>query len=262
MNRRSNTKKNLAPSVLVVEDDEAILSLLSYSLDKAGFIVTLTSDGEEAICLVDEQRPDVILLDWMLPGLTGVQICQRLRGNPDTENIPIIMISARGEEGDRIEGLDRGADDYLVKPFSPRELISRINAVLRRIRPAFASKELEFASLKMNLETHTVLSKEEYIRLSPIEYKILQSLLEHPRRVLSREQILRRVWGIDCDIEPRTVDVHINRLRRVLEASPSNEELYVRTVRSVGYSLYGRNDPDTDGALVSDAEFVWEDEGF
>lgn len=247
------TKYNLKPSVLVVEDDEAIVTLLKYNLEKAGYEVRTTNDGEEALIMVEEKKPDVILLDWMLPGLSGIQICNRLRKNEETQKVPIIMISARGEEGDRIEGLDRGADDYLVKPFSPKELIARINAVFRRIRPAFVEKKLAYGSIKMDLAAKKVESKGVEVHLGPIEYKLLQSLLEYPKRVLSRSQLIRRVWGCELHVEPRTVDVHINRLRKALRLDKSTGTV-IKTVRASGYCIKNLNDDDDSLAMVRDSE--------
>lgn len=246
------TKYHLKPSVLVVEDDDAIVTLLQYTLEKNGYSVRVTNDGEEALIMVEERKPDIILLDWMLPGLTGIQVCNRLRGRDATKKIPIIMISARGEEGDRVEGLERGADDYLVKPFSPKELLARINAVFRRIRPAFVAKELEYGSIKMDLVSKKATHKGEPIRLGPIEYKLLQSLLEYPKRVLSREQLIRRVWGCELHVEPRTVDVHINRLRRALKVEKRGT--VIETIRGSGYCLRNPDDNIADLKLVKDSE--------
>lgn len=245
-------KKNLKPSVLIVEDDEAILQLLEHTLEKANFDVRSTTDGEEALIMVDERKPDVILLDWMLPGLTGVQVCNRLRKKDKTKKIPIIMISARGEEGDRIEGLDRGADDYIVKPFSPKEVIARINAVFRRIRPAFVAKELHYGAIKMDLSTRKVICKEKEVHLGPTEYRLLQSLLEYPMRVLSREQLMRRVWHCDLHVEPRTVDVHINRLRKALNLDGTGT--VIKTIRSAGYCIKTLKDKESEISYVRDNE--------
>lgn len=234
------SKKNLKPSVLVVEDDDAIVALLEYNLEKEGYRVRTTDDGEEALVMIDENKPDLILLDWMLPGLTGIQLCNRLRKNDVTRNIPIIMISAKGEESDRIEGLEGGVDDYLVKPFSPRELIARINAVFRRIRPVFVEKTLEYGDIKMDTVESKVYLKNKAIKLGPIEYKLLQAFLEYPKRVLSRDQLIRKVWGDTMDVEPRTIDVHINRLRKSLEGG--SRGAVIRTIRASGYCLQSNDD--------------------
>lgn len=223
-------------NVLIVDDEEAILTLLRYNLEKEGFKVMATGDGAEALTMVKERRPDIIVLDWMLPGLSGVEVCERLRANDDTKGIPIIMLSARGEENDRVRGLDAGADDYMVKPFSPSELAARIRAVFRRFRPALTEKTLEYADVKMDLSTHKVYRKAKEIHLSPTEFGLLQYLMEHPGRVFSREQLLDAVWGHDIYVELRTVDVHIRRLRKGLDAEGNMSEL-VRTVRSAGYAL-------------------------
>jgi two-component system phosphate regulon response regulator PhoB len=245
-------KQNIKPSVLVVEDDEAIVTLLQYNLEKEGYSIRTTGDGEEALIMVEESKPDLILLDWMLPGLTGIQICNRLRRNEETQNIPIIMISAKGEESDRVEGLEGGVDDYLVKPFSPRELIARINAVFRRMRPAFSAKELVYGGIRMDISGRRVYFREDELHLGPIEYRLLQSLMEHPKRVLSREQLIRRVWGYSLQVEPRTVDVHINRLRKALQTEKNGP--LIRTIRSSGYCLTDHNDETSEPDVVKDSE--------
>lgn len=244
---------NLKPSVLVVEDDEAIITLLTYTLEKAGYHTRFTKDGDDALLMVEEHKPDIVLLDWMLPGKTGIQVCSQLRSNPDTQKIPIIMISARGEEGDRVEGLDRGADDYLVKPFSPKELLSRIQAVFRRIRPAFVEKILEYGCISMDTTTKKVTYNGLERHLGPIEYKLLQSLLEYPRRVLSREQLIRRVWGYEVYVEPRTVDVHINRLRKSLGLDATSNTI-IKTIRSSGYCVKQVKEDEGTFLVVEDSE--------
>jgi two-component system phosphate regulon response regulator PhoB len=223
-------------SVLIVEDEAAIVTLLRYNLEREGFRVYSTGDGEEAITMVKEYRPDVIVLDWMLPSMTGVEICKQLRWNPETKAIPIIMLSARGEEADRIRGLDAGADDYIVKPFSPAELVARIRAIFRRFRPALSEKVLAFADIKMDVAGHKVTRGTTEIHLSPTEFSLLRYLLEHPARVFSREQLLDAVWGHDIYVELRTVDVHIRRLRKGLDYDGRQPDL-IRTVRSAGYAL-------------------------
>ena len=258
------TKQEIKPSVLVVEDDEAIVSLLKYNLEKEGYLVRTTDDGEEALWMIEEDKPDIILLDWMLPGLTGVQICSRLRKNNETKHIPIIMLSAKGEEMDKIEGLESGVDDYLVKPFSPRELIARINAVFRRIRPAFTAEEMSYGDIRMDISGRRVYYKESELNLGPTEYRLLQALMEHPKRVLSRDQLIRRVWGTSLEVEPRTIDVHINRLRKVLDIG--EQGTVIRTIRGSGYCLKNYDDYDKDLKRVSDNEVVnlddLEDDGF
>lgn len=222
--------------VLIVDDEVAIVTLLRYNLEKEDFHVITASDGEEAVNLVKEHRPDIVVLDWMLPKLTGIEVCKQIRWNQDTKNTPVIMLSARGEEGDRIRGLDSGADDYMVKPFSPPELISRIKAVFRRIRPSLSEKVLEFSGIYMDITSHKVTRDGVDVHLSPTEFGLLRYLMEHPGRVFSREQLLDAVWGHDIYVELRTVDVHIRRLRKALNYDGKQPDL-VRTVRSAGYAL-------------------------
>ncbi|MDX1974661.1 MAG: phosphate regulon transcriptional regulator PhoB [Rickettsiales bacterium] len=223
-------------SVLIVEDEAAIVTLLRYNLEREGFKVYSTGDGEEAVTMVKEYKPDIIVLDWMLPSMSGVEICKQLRWSPETKAIPIIMLSARGEEGDRIRGLDAGADDYIVKPFSPAELIARIRAVFRRFRPALSEKIMSFAGIKMDVAAHKVTRNDAEIHLSPTEFSLLRYLMEHPGRVFSREQLLDAVWGHDIYVELRTVDVHVRRLRKGLDYDGKQPDL-IRTVRSAGYAL-------------------------
>ena len=229
-------KNETKTKVLIVEDEVAIVTLLRYNLEKEGFAVIATGNGDEAVGLAKEHRPDIIVLDWMLPGMTGVEICKQIRWNQDIKNTPVIMLSARGEEGDRIRGLDSGADDYMVKPFSPTELISRIKAVFRRIRPSLSEKTLEFAGIIMDLTSHKATRDGTDVHLSPTEFSLLKYLMEHPGRVFSREQLLDSVWGHDIYVELRTVDVHIRRLRKALNYDSKQPDL-VRTVRSAGYAL-------------------------
>lgn len=223
-------------SVLIVEDEVAIVTLLRYNLEREGFRVYSTGDGEEAVAMVRDCKPDIVVLDWMLPSMSGVDICKQLRWSPDTKTVPIIMLSARGEEGDRIRGLDAGADDYIVKPFSPAELIARIRAVFRRFRPALSEKILSFATIKMDVAAHKVTRDNIEVHLSPTEFSLLRYLLEHPGRVFTREQLLDAVWGHDIYVELRTVDVHVRRLRKGLDYDGKQPEL-IRTVRSAGYAL-------------------------
>ncbi len=223
-------------SVLIVEDEVAIVTLLRYNLEREGFRVYSTGDGEEAVNMVRDYKPDVIVLDWMLPSMSGVEICKQLRWNPETKAIPIIMLSARGEEGDRIRGLDAGADDYIVKPFSPAELVARIRAIFRRFRPALSEKILSYAGIAMDVSAHKVTRNNMEVHLSPTEFSLLRYLLEHPGRVFSREQLLDSVWGHDIYVELRTVDVHIRRLRKGLDYDGRQPDI-IRTVRSAGYAL-------------------------
>ncbi len=222
-------------SVLIVEDEIPLQRLLAYNLQAAGFDTVAAYDGEEALTLIAEREPDLILLDWMLPQLSGLELCRRLRRRAETAHIPIIMLTARGEEPDRLRGLETGADDYVTKPFSPAELIARMRAVLRRVRPALADQVLTFHDLKMDLAAHRVFREEREIHLSPTEFRLLRHFLEHPGRVFSRSQLLDRVWGGDLEIELRTVDATIRRLRRALNAD--GEADLLRTVRAEGYSL-------------------------
>ncbi len=229
--------KVLKPSILVVEDEESIATVIKYNLQKEGYQVQITADGEEAVYLAKNSKPDIILLDWLLPSIQGIEVCRVMRETPETSNIPIIMISAKGEEFDRISGLERGADDYIVKPFSPAELIARIKAIFRRLRPAFSNKVIEFEDIAMDLMTHSVTRKGYEVKLAPIEFQILQILMEHPNRVLSREALIDKIWGVDIYVGSRTVDVHVTRLRKALiKASPDGEDL-IKTIRLAGYCL-------------------------
>ena len=227
---------DMNPKVLIVEDDEAIAAMLKYNLKAEGFNVKHAEDGELALSMVDEDKPDIILLDWMLPNISGIEVCRRLRHSEKTRNIPVIMVTARSEESDKLMGLDYGADDYITKPFSPAELIARMRAVLRRIRPAFSNESLNFADIAMDLSTHKVTRGGLEVHLGPTEFKLLRHFMENPRRVFSREQLLDSIWGNDIYVELRTVDVHIRRLRKALEVKDGVLDL-IRTVRSAGYAL-------------------------
>jgi two-component system, OmpR family, phosphate regulon response regulator PhoB len=227
--------------ILLVEDDRALAELLVYNLEREDFEVEATSDGEDAMLLAQEKAPDLVLLDWMIEGISGLEVCRRLRRLPSTANVPIIMLTARGEEADRIRGLETGADDYITKPFSPRELVARVSAVLRRVRPALAEERLSYADLEMDIVRHKVRRGGANVALGPTEFRLLRHFLEHPGRVFSRERLLDSVWGHDSDIEPRTVDVHIRRLRKAINEGGKDD--IIRTVRSAGYAL------DSDGRL-------------
>lgn len=221
--------------ILLVEDDPALAELLIFHFEQEEFEVEHTPDGEEALLLARESPPDLVLLDWMVEGLSGIEVCRRLRRLPDTANVPIIMLTARGEEEDRVRGLETGADDYVTKPFSPRELVARVGAVLRRVRPALAGEQLRYADIELDIVTHKVRRAGTTIALGPTEFRLLRHFMEHPGRVFSRERLLDSVWGRDSDIEPRTVDVHIRRLRKSINIDGCAD--IIRTVRSAGYAL-------------------------
>jgi two-component system phosphate regulon response regulator PhoB len=223
------------PRILIVEDESALVEILRYNLEKEGFDVAAATDGEEAITAIEEQRPDLVILDWMLPLVSGLEICRQLRRKGETRDLPIIMLTARGEETDRVRGLEVGADDYVAKPFSPSELIARVRAVLRRAKPSTSSELLTYAGVVMDLSSHRVLRDGRPIHLGPTEFRLLRFLMERPGRVYSREQLLDAVWGRDIYVEVRTVDVHIRRLRKALNG-PSDTDI-IRTVRSAGYAL-------------------------
>jgi two-component system, OmpR family, phosphate regulon response regulator PhoB len=225
----------VTPKILVVEDEDSLATLLQYNLQKEGYEVTLAADGEEALLLVEEQLPDLIVLDWMLPKISGIEVCRRLRQRPETRNAPIIMLTARGEETDRIRGLDTGADDYVVKPFSMTEFTARIRAVLRRLRPGLAEDRVRHGDIVIDRVAHRVRRASAEVHLGPTEFRLLDFLMQHPGRVFSREQLLDAVWGSDVYVEARTVDVHIGRLRKALNATSAGDP--IRTVRSAGYSL-------------------------
>ena len=223
------------PTVLVAEDEGALITLLRYNLEREGYRVVDAQDGEEALLLAAEEKPDLVLLDWMLPQLSGIEVCRRLRGRQETRNVPIIMLTARGEESDRIRGLDTGADDYLTKPFAMTELLARLRAVLRRIRPSLAEDVIQVGDIEMDRAAHRVRRAGVEVHLGPTEYKLLDHLIQHPGRVFSREQLLDAVWGSDVYVEARTVDVHVGRLRKALNIEGVSDP--IRTVRSAGYSL-------------------------
>ena len=225
----------MTPHILVVEDEAALVELLRYNLEEEGFRVSDAADGEAALAAVAEDKPDLIVLDLMLPLISGLEICRQLRRRPETRGLPIIMLTARGEESDRIRGLDSGADDYVTKPFSPSELVARVRAVLRRARPALAQDSLGYGELVMDLAKRRVTREGRAIHLSPTEFRLLQHFMEHPGRVFSREQLLDAVWGLDAEVEPRTVDAHIRRLRKALNDGGKAD--LIRTERAAGYAL-------------------------
>ena len=225
----------MKPQVLVIEDEDALATLLQYNLEKEGYTVAVASDGEDALIQAEETTPDLVLVDWMLPKVSGIEVCRRLRGRQETANVPIIMLTARGEETDRVRGLDTGADDYVVKPFSMTELFARIRAVLRRIRPGLAEDVIEAGDISMDRVAHRVRRADREIHLGPTEFRLLDYLMQHPGRVFSREQLLDAVWGSDAYVEARTVDVHVGRLRKALNNKEERDP--IRTVRSAGYAF-------------------------
>jgi two-component system phosphate regulon response regulator PhoB len=223
------------PTVLVVEDEPAQRDVLTYNLEAEGFEVVSAGDGEEALLLVAEVVPDIIVLDWMLPGISGIEICRRLKTKSETAGIPVLMLSARSEEVDRVRGLETGADDYVVKPYSVMELMARVRNQLRRVRPAAVGQRLEYEDIILDAETHRVTRAEKPLKLGPTEFRLLSTFMEKPGRVWSREQLLDRVWGRDIYVDSRTVDVHIGRLRKALCKHGGDDPL--RTVRGAGYAL-------------------------
>ena len=223
------------PRVLVVEDEPAQLEILAYNLESDGFLVSRARDGEEALLLIREDVPDVIVMDWMMPHLSGIEVCRRLKSNPETRSIPIIILSARSEDEDKVRGLEIGADDYVVKPYSVVELMARVKSQLRRSRTSSLGQDIEFEDLIINLETYKVTRDQIDLKLGPIEFRLLKTFMEKPARVWSREELLDRIWGRDVYVETRTVDVHIGRLRKELSRNGGADP--IRTVRGVGYSL-------------------------
>jgi len=223
------------PRLLLVEDDEALGELVEFRFRTEGYAVTRTADGDEALLLAQEEVPDVVILDWMIEGTSGIEVCRRLRRDKATAHVPILMLTARGAEDDRVRGLETGADDYVTKPFSPRELVARVGAIMRRIRPALAGETLTVGDLTLDATAHRVTRRGQAIALGPTEFRLLRHFMEHPGRVFSRTQLLDAVWGTDSDIELRTVDVHIRRLRKGIEVIGAPDP--VRTVRSAGYAL-------------------------
>jgi len=223
------------PTVLVVEDEPALLALLRYNLESEGYRVLEAKNGEEGLTLVRETKPDLVLLDWMLPFLSGIEVCRQMRRLPDLKSIAVIMLTAKSEEADKLRGLEVGADDYVVKPFSPSELMARVKAVLRRARPQLSTETLTYKDLSMDLATHRVKRMDKDVHLGPTEFRLLRFLMENQGRVFSREQLLDHVWGRDIYVEPRTVDVHIRRLRKAINIEGAVD--LIRTVRAAGYSL-------------------------
>jgi two-component system phosphate regulon response regulator PhoB len=225
----------MSPLVLVVEDEDALATLLDYNLEKEGFRVERAGDGEDALLKIEEEAPDLLVLDWLLPKVSGVVVCRQLRARPETRRTPVIMLTARGEEADKVRGLDTGADDYVVKPFAMTELVARIRALLRRSRPELMDERLEYADLVLDRAEHRVTRGGSDVHLGPTEYRLLDFLMQRPGRVFSRERLLDAVWGPNTYVEVRTVDVHVGRLRKALKR-PGTRDL-IRTVRSAGYAL-------------------------
>ena len=236
----------MTDKITIIEDEEDIVTLLRYNLEKEGFETCAVTDGEKAFNAIKINQPTLILLDWMLPGLSGVEICKQVRYDNDLRNVPIIMLTARGEEADKIKGLTIGADDYMTKPFSVPELIARIRALMRRVQPVKTKGELVFEDIKMDLATCRVFRGDRFVHLGPTEFRLLQFLMEQPRHVFPREQLLKEVWGADIHVELRTVDVHIRRLRKAM--NEGGEPDLIRTVRAAGYSIDSQQpgDPEND----------------
>jgi two-component system phosphate regulon response regulator PhoB len=223
------------PTVLLVEDEAAQREVLAYNLEAEGFKVARAENGEEALLLVEELVPDLVVLDWMLPNVSGIEVCRRIKSRAETRNVPVIMLTARSEEGDRVRGLETGADDYVVKPYSVAELMARVRTQLRRTRPAALGQVLTFDDILLDSETHKVTRREKALKLGPTEFRLLTTFMEKPGRVWSREALLDRVWGRDIYVDTRTVDVHIGRLRKALCQHGGDDP--VRTVRGAGYAL-------------------------
>jgi phosphate regulon transcriptional regulatory protein PhoB len=225
----------MTPTVLVVEDDTALCELLTWNLSAEGYEVRSTPDGEEALLMVREQMPDAIILDWMIEQVPGIEVCRQLRKDKETAQVPILMLTARGEEEDMIRGLKTGADDYVTKPFSPRELLARVEALLRRSRPSLSGTVLQWGDIELDATSHRVRRGGEPLHLGPTEFRLLRYFMERPNRVVSRQQILDGVWGMDSDIDERTVDVHIRRLRKAINRDGDTDP--IRTVRAAGYAM-------------------------
>jgi two-component system phosphate regulon response regulator PhoB len=230
--------------IMIVEDEEPLTLLLRYNLEAEGYAVDVAARGDEAEVKLKEAAPDLVVLDWMLPGMSGIELCRRLRARPETERLPIIMLTARGEESERIRGLATGADDYIVKPFSVPELVARIGALLRRARPERVAARLAAGDLELDRDTRRVSRASREVHLGPTEFRLLEFLMQSPGRVFSREQLLDGVWGRDVYIDERTVDVHVGRLRRALNRGRAIDP--IRTVRGTGYSFderFGKDEP-------------------
>ena len=235
-----SSKTNLMKGkILLVEDEAPIREMLGYTLMKEGYTLHEAADVEQARPLLADEKPDLVLLDWMLPGMSGVDYARRIRNNPDTRDVPIIMLTARGEEADKVRGLDTGADDYITKPFSTKELLARIRAVMRRTKNQDADGIISVGSLVLDPDTFRVTIDDAIVEISPTEFRLLHFFITHPERAYSRGQLLDQVWGQNVYVEERTVDVHIRRLRKTLE--PYNYNHYIQTVRSVGYRFSTRN---------------------
>jgi two-component system phosphate regulon response regulator PhoB len=232
---RGPAEDTMQPHILIIEDEPAQLEVLIYNLRSEGFHVSQASDGDEGLLQVEENHPDVIILDWMLPGVPGIEICRRLKSRRETKDIPIIMLTARSEEADRVRGLETGADDYVAKPYSVAELVARVRASLRRSRPGGVGEILSYDDITLDPEQHKATRNGRFLKMGPTEYRLLQTFLERPGRVWSREQLLDRVWGRDAEIDLRTVDVHIGRLRKALNMRNGRD--VIRTVRGAGYSM-------------------------
>lgn len=224
-----------SPCVLVVEDEGAQREVLQYNLEAEGFSVVVADNGEDALLLVQEEQPDLMVLDWMLPKVSGIEVCRQVKADPATRSIPIIMLSARSEETDRVRGLETGADDYVVKPYSVVELMARLRTQLRRTRPASMGERLSFGDIILDAAEHRVFRAGQALHLGPTEFRLLSTLMEKPGRVWTREQLLDRVWGRDIYVDTRTIDVHVGRLRKALMQNGGSDP--VRTVRGTGYSL-------------------------
>jgi two-component system phosphate regulon response regulator PhoB len=224
-----------SPCVLVVEDESAQREVLKYNLEAEGFRVAIAVNGDEALLMVREEKPDLMVLDWMLPNVSGIEICRQVKANPDTRQIPIIMLSARSEETDRVRGLETGADDYVVKPYSVVELMARLRTQLRRTRPATMGERLTYDDIILDAGEHRVFRSGDMLHLGPTEFRLLSTLMEKPGRVWTRDQLLDRVWGRDIYVDTRTIDVHVGRLRKVLMQNGGTDP--IRTVRGTGYSL-------------------------
>ncbi len=230
----------MKPTVMIVEDEASLVTMLRYNLEKEGYNVTEASDGEEAVTVADETPPDAVILDWMLPRMSGIEVCRQLRRKNETRSVPIIMLTARSEETDKVRGLNVGADDYMTKPFSMPELVARVRALLRRAKPSQAKGQLTFGDILLDLDAHRVSRGGRHIHLGPTEFRLLQYLMERPGTVFSREELLNGVWGPDIYVEPRTVDVHIRRLRKALNTENGLD--VIRTVRAAGYALDSTGD--------------------